>query len=274
MYNKRNIFLLLMISLIVFSSCKKDEELNRQVPANTDIGIKLVNLSGDNKDVIQMLEFSSSQLYRQTLESLQGQIESLEDDFVLTYNSLNEEELNEKEAEIGYTERLPLHEFIEYYNFTSSMMNAFEIEELQWLDTPVLDTTNHPYSIYKYDITEMTLLNAEGEVKIGDSILKFTKSGYAYITDGNLTTLIRIRDGDMSALDEPNVITNIDNSKSECDGWVSKVRWYYYSGNEKRVYTYISFHAYPWYIKSTSKIISYKKNGMAIGSGIGQLLVF
>ena len=138
------------------------------------------------------------------------------------------------------------------------MKSAFEIEETNWLNNEILDTTIHPHIKYNFDITEMTLLNTEGEVKIGDSILKLTKEGYAYIVDGNVSTLIRIRAGDETAYNEPNVITNIDESKALCDGWEYDDHWDPYA-NKRKVYVAINFHSYPWKISSRSKIISYKK---------------
>lgn len=258
MYNKRKIFLLLIISLIGFSSCKKNVESSSPILTNTEPEIRLVNLSGDNKVLIQMLEFSSSQLFDQTLDELQAQMDEQDSIFLGSYSSLNEEEINDKEDEIGYNDRLPLDNFENYYGFTNSLKGSFENAEAVWLNSEELDTINHPYNTYNFSIVEMTLLNSDREVKIGDSILKLTKSGFVYIIDGNVNTLIRIRDGDVTALSEPNVITDISSDKSICEGWISYSMWHAYA-YKKKVFKEVSFHNYPWKVTCKSRMISYKK---------------
>lgn len=209
-----------------------------------------------------MLEFESSQLFTQTLKILHNELEQNDSVFLSTYGSLNDSLLNAKEEEIGFDEWQPLNEFIDYYGFTNSMKLSFEQAELEWLDNIDLDTVNSPHEKYNFGIEEMTLLNSVGEVKIGDSILKLTRNGFVYITDGDLITLIRVRDEDWSVLDDPNVITNIDLSKeacAACDGWEYDGMWKNYDNDKKKVYMQISFHSYPWYSVCKSKIVSYKK---------------
>lgn len=209
-----------------------------------------------------MLEFSSSQLFIQTMKTLQEELEQYDTVFLSTYGTLNDSLLNAKEDELGFDEWQPLDDFINYYGFANSMKLAFEQAELEWLDNEQLDTVNSPHEKYNFGIEEMTLLNSEGEVKIGDSILKLTQKGFVYITDGDLATLIRVRDKDWTVLNDPNVISNIDLSKgicSDCDGWEKDKKWHYYDNNKKKAYVQITFHSYPWYAICKSKIISYKK---------------
>lgn len=65
----------------------------------------------------------------------------------------------------------------------------------------------------------------------------------------------------MSVLNDPNVETNIDFSKSgDCRGWKSQNPPDYYANNRK-VYKYRHFHSYPWKGSSLVKLSSYKKSG-------------
>ncbi len=45
------------------------------------------------------------------------------------------------------------------------MRQAFELAEAEWLDNEDLDTETDPSRVYSFDMVEMTLLNADGEVK-------------------------------------------------------------------------------------------------------------
>ncbi|NPD47732.1 hypothetical protein [Lentimicrobium sp. S6] len=258
---KRIIYLFIIVGSISIISCQKTEETILEKTEVID-GIKVVNLDAPNKSNIQMLEFSSSQLFTQTLKNLQEELEQCDSVFLSTYSYLSDSLLNEKEDEIGFDEWQPLNDFINYYGFTNSMKLSFEQAEADWLDNEVLDTLNSPHQEYIFGIEEMTLLNSEGEVKIGDSILKLTSRGFVYITDGDLVKLIKVRDEDWSVLSDPNVISNIDLSKgtcATCDGWERDYNWDYYDNDKKKVYMQISFHAYPWYAVCKSKIVSYKK---------------
>ncbi len=253
-----NIVLYAGVIALMLSACKKEND--KVINENTNNSeIKVVDLSTDDKTNIQMLYFSSEELFDQTYETLISEIESHEDDFIDTYSSLNEEQLNDKEEEIGFNYQQPLIDFEYQYAYENSMRQVFEVAEGNWLNNEDLDPQTNPNNQFSFDIIEMALLNADGEVKIGDKILKLTKDGYAYILDGNVNTLIRIREGDMSALDDNNVESNIDLSKSnDCKGWVSQTVIDSYSSN-KKVYKYRHFHSYPWKGTSLVKLTSYKK---------------
>lgn len=245
---------------MLFSCNKSEEDLNPILESKGSI--KVVNLKTTNKNDIVMLEFSSSQLFNQTMDLLKSQIEEFDSVFLAEYGYLDDSLLNVKEDEIGHDEWKPIDDFVNYYGFSNSMKDAFERAEQEWLDNVYLDTINHPHLKFNFSIEEMALLNADGEVKIGDSILKLTQNGFVYITDGDVSKLIRVRDEDWTVLNDPNVISNIDQNKgtcSSCSGWRSFSDWDYYDNDKKKVYKNITFHNYPWYVRSTTKIVSYKK---------------
>ena len=251
------IAVILCIGLITFSACKKEN--SEIAPANNkNSGIKLVNLETEAKTNITMLEFSTKELFDQTVSTLEAQIESHEDAFVQQYSALDDDALNAKEEEIGFNDLQPLLDFENLYSFTNSMRIEYVAAEEIWLDNDVLSTFTDPDNIYGFDIIEMTLLNREGEVKIGNSILKLTDEGFAFILDGSVSTLIRIREGDISALYEDNVETNIDPSKGSCSGWKKNDDQHNYETNRK-VKRHVHFHSYPWKLVSQTKLKSYKK---------------
>lgn len=257
-----------MIAAIFLAACTK-ENLNEQ-PLNesTDVfkDIRLVTLTDVNKSMgITMLEFKSIDHYEKTLAALEALVEEHEDSFLSTWSMLNEEDLNAKEEEVGFIYYQPLIDFENAYNIHSSMRQAFELAQAKWLNNEELDTENDPSNVYCFDMAEMTLLNADGEVKIGDFLLKLTNKGFVKIENDDVATLIRIKEGDLSAYLEPTVTTNIEYdgneiSSSDCKAWKGKDYWDPYQSNNK-VKLHVHFHCYPWKGVSEAKITSYKKSG-------------
>jgi hypothetical protein len=210
-----------------------------------------------------MLEFSSIAAYDSTITALENQINSHDDSFLAQYASLDEEAVNAKEVEVGFVYQQPLIDFENSYKITNSMRQVFVAEEANWLNNEILDLATDPSNIYVFDIAEMSLLNEKGEVKIGNSLLKLTKGGFIEITDGDINILIRIDNGDMSALAEPNVVTNIDEASrsGDCAWWKGKDFGHEYVTGSKKVIKHVHFHAYPWEGVSEAEITSYKKSG-------------
>lgn len=260
---------ILMIAAIFLAACSK-EKLNEQ-PLNqtTDVfnEISLVTLTDGSKSTgITMLEFTSVEHYENTIAALEALVEQHEDSFLNTWSSLNDDALNAKEEEEGFVDYQPLIDFENAYNIPSSMRQAFELAESDWLDNEELDTETDPSKVYSFDMAEMTLLNADGEVKIGDVLLKLTNKGFVKIDNVDVATLIRIKEGDVSAYLEPTVTTNIDfdggmKSGSDCAGWKGKDYWDEYVTNSKKVKLHVHFHSYPWKGVSKAEITSYKKSG-------------
>jgi hypothetical protein len=144
------------------------------------------------------------------------------------------------------------------------MRQAFQLAETEWLDNEELDMETDPSRVYSFDMAEMTLLNADGEVKIGDVLLKLTNKGFVKIENADVATLIRIKEGDLTAYLEPTVTTNIDfdgGGKGDCTNWKGKDYPHEYVTGSRKVIKHVHFHSYPWKGVSKAEITSYKKSG-------------
>jgi len=250
------------IALFLMFSCSKqnvDKQLNNKNEFNNSV--RLITLSSNGR-TSTMLEFSLNNNYDSVLLSLEQQQDSFEDAFVSQYGNLNDSLLNEKEDEMGYTGQQACIDFENQFSFTNSMRQVFVVEEENRLNHDTLDPATDPSNTYVFDNAEMAMLNEGGEVKIGNSLLKLTKDGFVEFTDGDINKLIRFDNGDMSVLNEPNVITSLGNAarSSNCTWWKGEDNGDRYA-NRKRVKKHEHFHAYPWKGTSSVRITSYKKRG-------------
>ena len=149
-----------MIAAIFLVACSK-EKLNEQPMNETpDVfnEIRLVTFSDGIKSTgITMLEFASVEHYENTIAALEVLVEQHEDSFLSNWSSLDDDALNAKEEEVGFVDYQPLIDFENAYNIPSSMRQAFELAEAEWLDNEDLDTETDPSRVYSFDMVEMTL---------------------------------------------------------------------------------------------------------------------
>ena len=263
MKNKITIFSVILLSTLFFIiSCNK-EIIPNDNNTNSNIKVvKLITLTSGYKTSITMLEFSDTNAYDSILSDLYQQVETHEDAFIAQYDSLNDSLLNAKEEEIGYNDQQPLIDFENSLGFTNSMRQVYDVDVEDWLNHDTLDSITDPDNTYVFDIEEMAMLNTGGEVKIGTAILKLTNEGFIEFTDGDVNKLARFNSGDMTVLNEPNVITSLtENSRSSnCKWWKGKNIWDKYA-SKRKVKKHLHFHAYPWKGTSSVRITSYKKRG-------------
>lgn len=256
-------FLLIPILLILLYSCEDRIENNFDADDTNSKEIKLVTISADDgKNSVTLLAFEDVDHFEQTITDLENQIETNEDAFVNQYRTLDEEALNAKEEEVGYKTEQPLLDFESQYNIPQSLREVYAAAEEVWMDNDELDPLTDPDKDYPFDETLMTLLNPEGEVQIANRFLKLTNKGFVEIDNLDVTTLIRIDNGDETAYDEPTVYTNIDfdgGSKYACTSWKGKTYKHEYVDNKKLVKRHVQFHCYPWKSVSTTRLKSYKK---------------
>ncbi len=253
----------LFVLAIILASCSKDKAVEQQLNDNKN-EIRLVTLTDGSKTGITLLEFSSIEHYEATITSLETQMEQHEDAFLAAWSSLSDDDLNAKEAEVGFVDHQPLIDFESAYNIPSTLRQVFVSAEQQWLNNNDLILENSPSLTYPFGMAELTLLNTDGMVKIGDNIIQLTKKGFVQIANLDIATVIRIKNGDMSALQEPSVTTNIEDEggkSGDCSNWKAKEDFKYYDNNNKRVKRHVHFHSYPWKGVSKADITSYKKSG-------------
>jgi len=248
---------------VVIISCKKgrNDQADNSYLSNKHTGVRLVTLSNGSKTTYTMLEFGSINIYETTFAGLKADMDNYWDAFITENERLNEDELNAKADSIGFNEQQPLIDFENNLNFTNSMRFVFTEHENAWLYNDSLDPATNPSNTYVFSHEEMAMLNNNGEVKIGDSILILSKKGFILIKDGSLTTLGAIENGDSSVLDDRNVITNVneENDKGACTSWKGRNSDPVIYASDKRVIKHVHFHSYPWKGVSSAEITSYKK---------------
>lgn len=257
---KNLIYFIVFITLI--ASCSK-EKLSEQQPVSNESEIKLVTLTHGSKTSVTLLDFSSIEHYEATITMLENQVEQHEDAFLAAWGSLSDDALNAKEVEIGFVDHQPLIDFENYYNIPVTLRQVFVAAEAIWLNNEELDIETYPKKKYPFSLAEMTLLNDNGEVKIGDKIIKLTEKGFVEIRDLDVATLIRINEGDETAYSEPTVTTNIEfdgGGKGECTSWKGKDYPDYYA-TDRKVIMHVHFHSYPWKGVGCAEITSYQKQG-------------
>ncbi len=258
----RNLVYLIVIAIFM-ASCSK-EKFAEQQPVNNQGEIKVVTLTDGSKTSVTLLEFSSVEHYEATITSLESQMEQHENAFLATWGSLSDDALNAKEAEVGFVDHQPLINFENYYNIPVTLRQVYVAAEDLWLNNEELNIETYPKKKYPFSVVEMTLLNGNGEVKIGDKIIKLTEKGFVEIKNLDVATLIRINEGDETAYNEPTVTTNIEfdgGGKGECTNWKGKNYEHEYVLNSKKVIKHVHFHSYPWKGVASSEITSYKKEG-------------
>lgn len=257
----RNLVYLIVIAIFM-ASCSKDKFAEQQ-PTNNQGEIKLVTLTDGSKTSVTLLEFSSVEHYEATITSLETQMEQHEDAFLAAWSSLSDDALNAKEDEIGFVDHQPLIDFENEYNIPSTLRQVFVAAEQQWLNNVDLVVENSPSLTYPFGMAELTLLNTDGMVKIGDNIIQLTKRGFVQIANLDIATVIRIKNGDMSALQEPSVTTSIEDGggKGECTNWKGKDYPHEYVSGSRKVIKHVHFHSYPWKGVGSAEITSYKKQG-------------
>jgi len=256
-------FYLFCLTAAILASCSKEKNADPIAESvQTDLSdIKVISYNQGMKSGTTMLEFPSIDNYESTINLLSQRMDVYDSIFFVQYGSLSEDAYNSKMDEVGYNEQQPLIDFETSLRFSNSMRQAFVTVETSWLNQSDLDIATCPKKSYPFSIAEMSVLNANGEVKIGNSILKLTNDGFLWIKDGSFTTLSSFNNGDMSTLNLSTVVTNLNRAnRSSCDNWEQRNIAHEYISNSKKVLKHVHFHSYPWKGTSSAEITSYKKN--------------
>jgi hypothetical protein len=260
----KKLFYLFGLTAMIFAACSKEKNINPiDIASQNDLAnIRVISYNNGLKSGVSLLEFPSVTAYESAINTLIRRMDDYNSAFYAQYGNLSEEAYDAKQTELGYDDQQPLVQFETSLNFSNSMRQVYNTVENSWLNQSTLNIGTYPKIAYPYSLAEMTLLNSNGEVKIGVAILKLTKNGFIWITDGSLPTLIKINNGDMSTLNLPNVMSNINESSSsgDCKSWKAKEMEDTYVVNSKKVIKHVHFHAYPWKGTGSAEITSYKKN--------------
>lgn len=256
---KKSIFIISLFALIM-TGCSKEkniEPISNNAPTDFS-NVKVITYNNGLKTGITMLEFPCISVYERAISILNQQMKTYDSTFFVQYSNLSEEAYDAKQTEVGYNEQQPLIDAEMSLSFVNSMRQSYVAIENTWMSNTDLEMATYPKKEYPFSFAEMTLLNSSGEVKIGNALLKLTKNGYLWITDGSFVTLSNYNNGDMSVLNLVTVKTNLNESSGDCGSWKHEDQPHNYASN-KKVIKHVHHHAYPWKVTESAEITSYKK---------------
>ena len=189
--------LVIVFTILLTISCQKQQEeiihkndttLNEFSSLTYDSRINNLTFPINNG----LLVFNDLNELKNTVSILEEEVNTYDDTFLRTYNSLSSEELDNLEEKIGFDEYTPLKTFITNNNFNALFLKQAKAEE-EWLNNEELDITTDPDNHFVEDKALQAILNTQSEVMVGKAIYKMFDFGYIIIEDGSFNTLESIR---------------------------------------------------------------------------------
>ncbi len=222
MKNYLKIYLLLISSIFIFTSCDEDIDLvSEQNSSQRDIELITNGNSNKSSGANTMLHFSTMNIFEETIKNLEIQYEENDDTFLAQWGHLGDDDLDLKEDELGYTPQQPFIDFEKQFKGFTSLRKNIDAKEKIWLNNEVLDEATDPYDHFVFDEEIRTVLNTNGQVKIGKELYQMTMFGYIKITDGDFETLDLVFENDARELNLPNIVIigsydgTVDNSNTQ-----------------------------------------------------------
>lgn len=218
-----------------------------------------------------MLYFPTMDIFLSTVAELENYEQLLDDSFMAQWGHLSENNLFEKEIQLGYDEHRSYIDFEEQFQDFTSLRKTVRDAENVWLGNDILDDANDPDNHYVWETGMRAVLNNKAQVKIADTLYQMTRFGYIKVIDGNITKLGQIENGDATQLNIPNVIIvgpyfgskegNNTENKLTCIGSEDEDRYWYLANNRRiKGKQRLKPAAYPWGSVVKSKTVHYKKH--------------
>ena len=277
------LYLIMFIGLFLQSCLNEDPQLNESLQSDetlkNDQAVKLVTVSdGTSRRTYSFLSFKDNSALNKTIKRLELEAEHYDDQFIASYPNLSGEQLTEKELEVGFDHYRIFKNFINKHNFNNSMLNAFMVEEKNWLQNEFLDISNDPNSKYlDAEPEEMVVLNEDGVVQVGDTIYIQARNGYITIPNNNINGLFNYLDLlDFSGLGPININWNdvlgfgLDNFSNwyeelsqptyNCSQDDRDKEWWHYNSTRK-IKGLVKSHSSQWWggIYLKSKTVYYRR---------------
>lgn len=172
------------VIMLAMYSCKKEEFENTSSTSSKSISLRqaqphsivektFTNSKGESET---MLHFKNFQEYFETLDYLNEIYEAHDEDFVNQYPSLDDDELTEKEQEIGFNAYEPLLDFQANNRIDQTLLSDYISQENVWKATNAKGTPFF-YNTWNIDLDMLTLSNPNGAVSVGNNIVLSEKSG-------------------------------------------------------------------------------------------------
>lgn len=172
---------------------------------------------------------------------------------------LNDSLLNLKEEEINFDDQAPLSSWEDQIGFSNSMREEYNSLLDIWNSDTTANYKSHPLNTFPFTFAEMSLFNKDGEVKIGDTILKVSADKYVEFRDGDITKLNSYNNGNTSYLTDTTIYYNFTEGKKDtCRRWVDSSFAEHLENNTYEIIMYFRFHKYWWKAVSRVQIFSKK----------------
>ena len=215
------------------------------------------------------LQFSDETTAAQTLNTLELAHNAYQEEIQSSISGLSEEEIDELDIDDAFI----LQQFEATANFSSSLRSQEEDQMETFLSQEELDENNDPSDDFAYAGPDhlKTVLNAVGEIKIGNTVSKIMPDGGNYtITDGDMETLEFLRTSpDFESIQQRNNIkvvdAPVDQSIYSCHPKRTKKAVHYYNEGWKKYRANISLrvrnYSFLWFNKHfvSARLFSYKK---------------
>lgn len=187
----------MMITMISFISCQKEsdfESLNTTDIAQAKYDIEVLHYTNSKAQNISILSFVDEETLDNTIKDLKQRKDDHETDFYNEYKSLDIEAYNNKIEETSFDEYAPLKDFNSQYSHRSLLNNYIQAEN-EWLQQEDLPDETDPENLFNgLDQYELSVVNTDYAVKIGNVILVFVKGGTVEITDADFSTIKKVVD--------------------------------------------------------------------------------
>lgn len=255
-------------------SCEKQELEPINDSRLEDISyIDFANGNNANRGISNgMLYFPSMDIFLSTVAVLENSEQLLEDSFMTQWGHLSENNLYNKEIQLGYDEHRSYIDFEEQYKGFTSLRKTVRDAENEWLGNDILADANDPDDHYVWETGMRAVLNNKAQVKIADTLYQMTRFGYIKVIDGDINKLGQIENGDAKQLSIPNIIIvgpyfgskegNNTQNKPSCIGAADDDRyWYPVSNRRIKGKQRLKPASYPWGSVVKSKTVHYKKKG-------------
>lgn len=216
-----------------------------------------------------VLVFNSDEDVAATLDYLEYQYDVYDDAFLAAYGHLSDEVIGDTEESIGHNDEQPYIIFEQQHGISSKRAELSAAEEAYLAATPAdsYNPNNNPDNAFFGDDEFRTIVNTQGEVKVGNTFYKFYPDG-TYFALSTFSQLLSLRNHKMGEKFPENIPNDIEILGDPVDFIIlppnGQCRLNRKERDDKRNgswrYDYItSIWNHPWQRRIMAKTKSYKK---------------
>lgn len=240
------IFMVIIATMVLFSSCKKDAEIknnNKDLSITNDYQLP-ARLKSDVTYANNMIVFNSNESFNEVVDLLERENQKYQDSYFNSKQNLNEEELNAQMEIDKFNPDAVYEAFEKYYSF-QSLRDELKAEEEKWLEKDA-DKNTQEFNPSFYPLSDrcQCIANTDGEYMIGTTIYRVEKDGLVYeIKNADFNALATIRckgyDANLKTKNANIIIYREEvrsltkNVKSDCKAYLRRTGTYYYADKKR-----------------------------------------